>query len=1425
MCYAAGHNVVLLHTESRRQTLLPLSPDTLAVTALSLSKSRRWLAVAEQGPERASIGIWDLATKRRKGKPLVTSETTTTRIVSVAWHADEEWLLAQGAAPDWKLLLWRNPTSKAAVVFSDKVHGGTGVSGGAVGGDAAAAGPAALASGGTGGSTGTLQCLFHPGGSDAVTVCGPGVHKALRLAVENREGVLKTAGYGAMLKGAAESTARGLLAHCWIVPDGPGDGAMDGAGAGGLSEGLGGGGVALGNKVGDADGSGEGAGRSADRLLLGTETGEIILIDASSWDVVRVLQGPENYTSHCLAPYSSGRCFLVGGQAGGSGSGGGASLSFWGATENAREPFRLLRHLVIPGEAGCIRGVSVSPGDDVAVLTTTTGQIYQVDLVHSESSGPDDAVSLVRPLASAYHSGPITGLSFAVRRPLLATCSPDRGDATVRIWNHLTLTCEVSERFEDVPPLSVSLHPTGQLIAVGYADRLRLQAVLLDGFKTVSEWALAGCREVCFSPGGDLIAAADPSSHAIRIWSTYTGEARGELLRHTAPVWAIHWSPDAQRLASADGGGQVVEWDVATGKAVRVHQTRGVYYSAVAFDGPGPDARLLVAGSDRGVKVLGPVGEVMMHRHDGEEFSQLLVAASGQALLGATDGGAVRALSLPFESVEGAAAGEKAISSPPTARAHGMVPGAAFCAVPRIALAPAGDDGQSLTLATVGADGALVIFDAPGFGGGCGAGPGGSAVTGGKEGDGPVARLPWAEEVLVTRTTLDTRRAALASLAARSQEDQRRAARELQALEARADAEAARLSARFQEEIVKDEAAYRRLEAERAEMEGAYEDRNRDTGAQQSREIAALEASCEQKVREEAARYQRLVEEMELMKERYEESDTFLHEAHRKRLAELAAEYTARLTAEQEEAERLEAEKKQIAVEGEERWAAAEEDADQELIALASAHREALSREREAAVDLAGRHTAMGQTKEALEREVDRLRRALQSLFAKERQRYAQLAAHEKDRDTLRKELRERGETISEKERRLYDLRKKHQELGKFRWMLDHKARDLREAVEPREAEISAMRTQVREMDLELERYQKQHVALELKARELRQRGRALVLECEAQQGRVGKANEVLRRFQRDVHATVGSLGDPRLLKAKVRDLFHRYADLTLPGSTEDDDAAGAKGPTEGGGRTEGEGGEPARQRDYLERTVGSLTVKLGRDADKARQDRTRMAAEHAALLQEINDLRREIRGQEHALRLGAEAAAAGTTAAVSTAIAEHVPSIVAVRREVSLAEAALRQVEAELASRRQAVATARATMGPARPSSSIRLPSLPPAAQCPAPEVAVAVASAEPAASTSGASAADSEVKAAITIQAAARGRAARREAERLWAEREEQERAAVKIQAVARGRADRARVAELRAVVDGAAVLGDPADDVAAISAEAGAADDEMK
>ena len=55
-------------------------------------------------------------------------------------------------------------------------------------------------------------------------------------------------------------------------------------------------------------------------------------------------------------------------------------------------------------------------------------------------------------------------------------------------------------------------------------------------------------------------------------------------------------------------------------------------------------------------------------------------------------------------------------------------------------------------------------------------------------------------------------------------------------------------------------------------------------------------------------------------------------------------------------------------------------------------------------------------------------------------------------------------------------------------------------------------------------------------------------------------------------------------------------------------------------------GGEYARQRNYLEKTIESLKRKLAADAEAHRTDELRIMSQNVSLIRELNELRREIK-------------------------------------------------------------------------------------------------------------------------------------------------------------------------------------------------------
>jgi WD40 repeat protein len=81
---------------------------------------------------------------------------------------------------------------------------------------------------------------------------------------------------------------------------------------------------------------------------------------------------------------------------------------------------------------------------------------------------------------------------LCIKKPLVVTSS---GDKSIRIWNYLTGTCDLVKYFGDEPQ-SVSLHPSGLYMLVGFSDKLRMMNILMDDLRPVREFPIRACKEV-----------------------------------------------------------------------------------------------------------------------------------------------------------------------------------------------------------------------------------------------------------------------------------------------------------------------------------------------------------------------------------------------------------------------------------------------------------------------------------------------------------------------------------------------------------------------------------------------------------------------------------------------------------------------------------------------------------------------------------------------------------------------------------------------------------------------------------------------------------------------------------------------------------------------------------------------------------------
>lgn len=66
LVYPAGANTVIYNTESKSQKFIPASDNCAAITAMDISLSKRYAAVAERGGDKPVVCVYDLNSMRKR---------------------------------------------------------------------------------------------------------------------------------------------------------------------------------------------------------------------------------------------------------------------------------------------------------------------------------------------------------------------------------------------------------------------------------------------------------------------------------------------------------------------------------------------------------------------------------------------------------------------------------------------------------------------------------------------------------------------------------------------------------------------------------------------------------------------------------------------------------------------------------------------------------------------------------------------------------------------------------------------------------------------------------------------------------------------------------------------------------------------------------------------------------------------------------------------------------------------------------------------------------------------------------------------------------------------------------------------------------------------------------------------------------------
>ncbi|KAK7232230.1 hypothetical protein SO694_0003027 [Aureococcus anophagefferens] len=888
--------------------------------------------------------------------------------------------------------------------------------------------------------------------------------------------------------------------------------------------------------------------------LAGTATGDLVLYQSCKYSC-HLSTALEDRGVTALAAITQG--FVAGSSVG--------SFHLFGISNESdpRDSFFETHTFALDGTARAIVAIALKPSEDEMCAVSSDQQLYGVALTKAGAVKNDD----VKPLLGLFHGpGAITGLDVCVRKPLVVTCGLDR---SIRVWNYLDHHLELVKHFSE-DPYSISLHPSGLHIIVGFSDKLRLLNLLMDDLRIYREVPIKLCRECCFSNGGQYFAAVN--GNIIMVFDFYACEKIIDLRGHNSKVRSLYWGADDATLISCGQDGAVYQWDWADGKRSGEFVQKGTVYNCAL----GTSESVFAVGSDHMMKELEvPDLQPVKQLDGGITLGQIVLSHAEHMMFAGTseDGrpGCVRAYSFPLT---GDFLEYSCLGAPVT----------------RMRISH--DD---MYLIVAGEDGSVCVFDVRD-----------RQDRSNRSGLAPAA-MPWSEEILVTKSDLEEKNLAMQELRNKIEELQLHNEYQLRLKDMSYSEKIKEVTEKYMQDLEQEKNKYELLREEKNDIEMECEERHRQMEDKHHHELQELENTYQQKIMLEVERYQQLAHERSLQQQRWDEQQQLLKQTHEGYVSELTDDFEQKLEEDRQIRLQLEDEKSELHREFEESKAQLEDDIDTEIQNLRHRYDTQLAAEREATLRYKGENGIMKKKFTVLTKDIEDQKEEIKSLLGKEKELQEQIKKLEREISAHKTEIKRRDDTIGAKEKKIYELKKKNQELEKFKFVLDYKIKELKRQIEPRETEIGNMKAQIKAMDHELEQYHKSNAQLDLMIGELRKKLDDMQREILEQRKRICDQQANIRRFKGELYKCAQFIQDPEQLRSSVEALHKQHE----PSGDETYDELDADVM-----------GEYKRHEECLKRSLAALQGQYSKDMVEHNAENMRIMSNNMGLIREITKQR-----------------------------------------------------------------------------------------------------------------------------------------------------------------------------------------------------------
>eukprot|EP00762_Andalucia_godoyi_P006693 ANDGO_06232.mRNA.1 hypothetical protein PPTG_02819 len=357
-------------------------------------------------------------------------------------------------------------------------------------------------------------------------------------------------------------------------------------------------------------------------------------------------------------------------------------------------------------------------------------------------------------------------------------------------------------------------------------------------------------------------------------------------------------------------------------------------------------------------------------------------------------------------------------------------------------------------------------------------------------------------------------------------------------------------------------------------------------------------------------------------KVRFEDTVTSMQTEHMGVVEELKSNYEAKLMEAQERYEALQDDlnflKKQHAEEVRALF-------DEQEVAVSQLHHDArrdLDKQKEAASSLKSEAVYMRNKFAQNRQEVENLRAVVRQRDSTVSSAEREIGELQTTVSSLRREVHQRDESLVDKERLINDLKKRNQELEKFRLVFGYKLHGLKREMEPKDSQIDALSNQVHEMETEFEKEAQDRAAMEQSMRDKQAQMESLNRELRLAEKREKDRDKYIRQFRTELGRTVSNQ-DSGDWKESVRQLYRKYV---LSDAPYDNHGSGAHQQQLSATQSEDADrlNEWDRQRRFLEQHKSAIARQGSQKEKLGSENAKRKLRENHELMEEVNSLRRQ---------------------------------------------------------------------------------------------------------------------------------------------------------------------------------------------------------